>query len=146
MLSVLCGYYMEKKFKRDLSSLESIFTFIKNFVNLNSIDESLSYLLNLAIEELFTNMVKYNSKNPNPILIQLSKEKNALVVSMTEFDTEPFDIKKVRSYDHNQSLKDRPIGGLGIHLVKNMVDTIEYSYENRNSTITLVKRLRKAYV
>lgn len=137
---------MKKKFKRDLSSLESIFTFIKNFVNRNSIDESLSYLLNLAIEELFTNMVKYNSQNPNPILIQLSKVKNKLVVSMTEFDTEPFDIKKVRSYDHNQSLKDRPIGGLGIHLVKNMVDTIEYSYENRNSTITLVKRLRKAYV
>ena len=91
-------------------------------------------------------MVKYNSKNPNPILIQLSKEKNALVVSMTEFDTEPFDIKEVRSYDHNQSLKDRPIGGLGIHLVKNMVDKIDYSYENRNSTITLVKRLREAYV
>jgi anti-sigma regulatory factor (Ser/Thr protein kinase) len=137
---------MKKKFKRDLSSLESIFTFIKNFVNRNSIDESLSYLINLAIEELFTNMVKYNSQNPNPILIQLSKEKNTLVVSMTEFDTEPFDIKKARSYDHNQSLKDRPIGGLGIHLVKNMVDTIEYTYENRNSTITLVKRLRKAYV
>jgi serine/threonine-protein kinase RsbW len=137
---------MQKKFKRDLGSLESIFTFIHEFVSRNGLNDSLNYLLNLAIEELFTNMIKYNKQNSNPILIRLTKQENRLVISMTEFDTEPFNIKEVKSYDRNQKLQQRPVGGLGIHLVKNMMDQIDYKYDNRKSTIILIKRLRKTYV
>ena len=137
---------MKKKFKRDMDSLGSIFTFIQEFVSRYGLDDTLSYQLNLAIEELFTNMVKYNQHNPNPILIRLGKQKYKLVISITEFDTDPFNINEAKSYDPNQTLQQRPIGGLGIHLVKNIMDQIDYKYDNRTSTIILIKRLRKAYV
>ena len=129
-----------------MDSLESIFTFIQKFVSHNGLNDSLSYQLNLVIEELFTNMVKYNSQNQNPILIQLIKQKYKLVVSMTEFDTEPFNIKQVKSYDRNQILQERSVGGVGIHLVQNIMDQIDYKYDNRTSTIILIKRLGKVYV
>lgn len=129
-----------------MDSLESIFTFIQEFVNHNGLNDSFSHLLNLVIEELFTNMVKYNQHNPNPILIRLAKQKYRLVVSITEFDTEPFNIKDTKFYNRNQTLQQRPIGGLGIHLVRNIMDQIDYKYDNRTSTIILIKRLRKAYV
>lgn len=112
----------------------------------NKLDEEMSYTINLAIEELFTNMVKYNADNPNHILIDIVKEDDKIIITLTEFDTEPFYIEKVRTYNNKQPLEERPVGGLGIHLIKKMIDHIDYEYKDRKSTITLVKRLRKAYV
>jgi anti-sigma regulatory factor (Ser/Thr protein kinase) len=137
---------MRKNFKRDLQSLDHIFAFIQNFIMENKLDEAISYTINLAIEELFTNMVKYNADNPNNILIDIVKEDDKIVITLTEFDTEPFSIEQVRTYNSTQPLHERPVGGLGIHLIKKMVDHIDYEYKDRNSTITLIKRLRKAYV
>jgi len=137
---------MRKRFKRDLQSLNYIFAFIQNFIMENKLDEEMSYTINLAIEELFTNMVKYNADNPNHILIDIVKEDDKVIITLTEFDSEPFYIEKVRTYNNKQPLKERPVGGLGIHLIKKMIDHIDYEYKDRKSTITLVKRLRKAYV
>ena len=137
---------MQKRFKRDLQSLNYIFAFIQNFIMENKLDEEMSYTINLAIEELFTNMVKYNADNPNHILIDIVKEDDKVIITLTEFDTEPFYIEKVRTYNSTQPLEERPVGGLGIHLIKKMIDHIDYEYKDRKSTITLVKRLRKAYV
>jgi anti-sigma regulatory factor (Ser/Thr protein kinase) len=137
---------MRQRFKREIESLDHIFAFIQDFVLENKLDEGMSYTINLAIEELFTNMVKYNAENPNYILIDIVKEVDKLIITLIDFDTEPFDIDTVRAYNRAQSLEERPVGGLGIHLIRNMVDHIDYEYKNRNSTITLVKRLGKAYV
>ena len=137
---------MRKRFKRDLQSLNYIFAFIQNFIMENKLDEEMSYTINLAIEELFTNMVKYNADNPNHILIDIVKEDDKVIITLTEFDSEPFYIEKVRTYNNKQPLEERPVGGLGIHLIKKMIDHIDYEYKDRKSTITLVKRLRKAYV
>lgn len=54
---------MEKKFKREIKSLDKIAHFISEFITKNRIDESLSFPINLVIEELFTNMVKYSTES-----------------------------------------------------------------------------------
>jgi len=137
---------MKKYFKRDIKSLDLIFNTIHDFAKENKLSEKTIFALNLATEEIFTNMIKYNSKNQNDILIDFVKDNNKIMVTFTDFDVEPFDINKLKTYDANQSLEERPIGKLGVHLVKKMIDEIKYDYKNRKSKITLVQYLGKEYV
>ncbi len=134
---------MDKKFKRDLSSLDEIFKFINEFSAKTDVDESVVFTINLVVEELFTNMVKYASENKNKILLELKKNEDDLLIHLTDFDVDPFDISKTAEVDTQQSLEERRVGGLGIHLIKQMIDKIEYDYKNRQSKIILTKHLEK---
>ncbi|MCH8872697.1 ATP-binding protein [candidate division KSB1 bacterium] len=134
---------MDKKFKRDLKSLDEIFKFINEFSAKTGVDESVVFTINLVVEELFTNIVKYTSENSNEILLQLKKNEDDLIIHLTDFDVDPFDITKTAEVDTKQSLEERRVGGLGIHLVKQMIDKIEYEYKDRQSKIILIKHLEK---
>jgi serine/threonine-protein kinase RsbW len=136
----------ERRFNRRLDAAEDISVFVSDFTARHDVSDSVAFKLNLAVEELFVNMVKYNPQNRNDILIGLAKGADRLVVSMTDFGVEPFDITKADEYDTTRPLEKRPIGGLGIHLARSMVDEIAYRYENGQSRITLIKHLGKANV
>ncbi|RMD95499.1 MAG: ATP-binding protein [Calditrichaeota bacterium] len=132
---------MQKKFKRSLDALDRVFDFIDSFIQKYKVNEQVAFTMKLVIEELFTNMVKYNSDNPNEILIDLKHKNQELIMQLVDFDVEPFDITQSPSVDISQSIKERKVGGLGLQLVKQMVDEINYEYKNRNSIITLIKKL-----
>ena len=132
---------MNKKFKREIESLTDIFSFVAEFINQNDLDNSNAFSLNLAVEELFTNMVKYNPDNPDPISIDLESTADSITVAITDKSRVPFDINKAAEYDDTLSLEERPIGGVGIHLIKKIFDEINYEYKGNNSIITLVKLL-----
>ncbi len=134
---------MEQRFEREIKSLDKIFGFVDGFATSNAIDESVAYIMNFVIEEIFTNMVKYNPTSRSEILIDLKKDGKTLTISVTDFDSDPFDLTKAGEVDIHQSLRDRKVGGLGIHLVKKMVDTVDYEYQDRQSKVTLTKRLEK---
>jgi anti-sigma regulatory factor (Ser/Thr protein kinase) len=124
-----------------MHSLDDIFDFIGAFVNTNGIDQASIYTINLAVEELFTNMVKYNPESAYDISIGIDKTANNLVVTLIDTDVEPFDMTQTADVDVTKSLEERKAGGLGIHLIKKMVSRIEYEYSNRQSRITLIKHL-----
>ena len=134
---------MEKKFRRDISLLNDIFDFVHNFLILNHIDDAVRFSIDFMVEELFTNMVKYNPENSNDILINITKIGSRLTLSLTDFDVDPFDLTKTAEVDVTRSLAERKVGGLGIHLVKKMVDDIDYEYVDRMSKITVTKNLEK---
>ena len=134
---------MEQRFEREIKALDNIFGFVDGFAASNAIDESVANVMNFVIEEIFTNMVKYNPTSRSEILIDLKKDGKTLTISVTDFDSDPFDLTKAGEVDIHQSLRDRNVGGLGIHLVKRMVDTVDYEYKDRQSTVTLTKRLEK---
>lgn len=132
----------QKKFKRHINSLEIIFDFIGEFVARHKLDESISFAINLAVEELFTNMVKYHADNPHDILIDLSKDANKVIVALTDYEVAPYDIKQAKVYDSTQPLAEREAGGVGIHLVKKFMDKIDYEYQDGTSKITLIKIIK----
>ncbi len=138
--------FMKKRFKRQFASLNKVFDFVNIFIQKNSIDKSVSFTLNLAIEELFTNMVKYSRESISDISIDLAKKNSTLIVTLIDFDVEPFDLTKSKEVDIKAHLKDRRVGGLGIHLVKKMVDKIDYEYKNRESKITFIMSLENNIV
>jgi anti-sigma regulatory factor (Ser/Thr protein kinase) len=137
---------LRKKFKRHLNSLAEVFDFIDRFVDQEEIDDSARRAISLAVDELFTNMVKYDTKNPNDITIELQVDDQNLLVTLIDRDVARFDITKKPDPYLGASLDDRKPGGLGIFLTKKLVDDVQYHYQDRTSTITLKKKIRKKNV
>ncbi|MBN1480633.1 ATP-binding protein [candidate division KSB1 bacterium] len=137
---------MRKKFKRDINSLTEIFIFLDEFVAHHKLDESISFVLQLAVEEIFTNMVKYDVQNPSDIDISLAQDADQVVIELFNPDAESFDIHQAKEYDPSLPLNKREPGGVGIHLVKKFINKIEYDYKDGISKITLIKYLEKPHV
>ena len=130
---------MEKEFVRNFDSLKKIYEFTEDFFNENDLAESVRYPVHFALEELFTNMVKYNPGNMNTILVDLDADTDKVRVTITDYDVDKFDVSKKREADTESELEDRPVGGLGLHLIRHMVDSLDYHYEDRQSRITFTK-------
>jgi anti-sigma regulatory factor (Ser/Thr protein kinase) len=129
---------MDKKFKRSFDELKEIVALTDRFFAENDIDQSLRYIVDLAVEELFVNMVTYNVESNEDILIQMSPHEHGVEVSLTDFDVERFDPTEVSPVDIDAGVEVRVPGGLGLYLVLKMVDSIHYEYRNRQSKITFI--------
>jgi phosphoserine phosphatase len=135
------GTTVERYFGRSFDSLEAIFRFVDDFLRAKAIDPALREPVSFIIEELFTNMVKYGAGSRHDISLSLGCTADLLTVRLTDFDVEPFDVTRAPLVDTEKPLQDRPIGGLGLHLVRKMVDSLRYEYADRRSVITFTRSL-----
>ncbi|MFQ6004884.1 MAG: ATP-binding protein [Woeseia sp.] len=131
---------MQKKFNRSYDSLEEIFEFTERFFAAEGIGQSVRFPVHFVTEELFTNMVKYNPDNSNGILLGVDAADGAVTVTLTDYDVDAFDVTAPRDVDIHAPLEQRTPGGLGVHLIQHMVDSLEYDYADRSSTVTFTKR------
>ena len=115
--------------------------FLQEAVDQLDLDAGSSFILNMAVEELFTNMVKYNGNGADDILIGVDREADWMTIRLVDFDSEPFDLSEAGEVDTSAPLHARKPGGLGIHLVKRFMDEVMYEYKERKTTIRLGKRL-----
>lgn len=137
---------MEQQFMRTQDSLDPIFSFVDAFIAEKNLSDSIVFPVKLTIEELFTNLVRHNSGGKSHIAISLDTRDSKLIIQLRDFDVEPFDISKVDEVDTDKPLDERKIGGLGIHLVKSIVDKISYEYSDRTMCVTAIKNLEAKHV
>jgi len=131
----------QRTFPRSAASLPEIFDFMDAFFVRAGVANEHRMPVQFAVEELFTNLVKYGRGGTREIQLDLERDGGRLVVSLTDFDVERFDIRTVPNVNVDLDLKDRKPGGLGIHLLKRMVDDVGYEYVDGRSTTTFIKRL-----
>ena len=131
----------QKSFFRTAACLPEIFAFMDRFFAQAGIGDAHRMPMHFVVEEWFTNLVKYSRGGTEDILLDLKRHGSRLVLSLTDFGVERFDIRDVPDVDVHRDLKDRTPGGLGIHLLKRMVDNIEYEFVDGRSTTTFVKEL-----
>ena len=132
---------MEKHFDRNLDSLPLIVEFLEDVKKSQELDAGAFFVLNMVVEELYTNMVKYNGNGADHILIGVEEEDDRMVIRLVDFDSEPFDYTSQSEVNVSASLHERTPGGLGIHLVKRFMDEVSYEYKDRKTSIRLVKYL-----
>lgn len=97
--------------------------------------------LNLALEEALTNTISYgyDDDQPHTIRIDFSRKESILTIGITD-DGHPYDPTAREDPDITLGVEERPIGGLGIFLIKKMMDTVEYQrIENKNRLIVTKK-------
>ena len=129
---------MEQKFKRSFDELKNIVTMTESLFRAEGLPADLRNVVDLATEELFVNMVTYNTESEEDILIQMIPHEHGIEVSLTDYDVERFDPTGASTVDVDAPLDERTPGGLGLYLVLKMVDSIHYEYRNRQSRITFI--------
>lgn len=127
---------MRLELERNLSELTRIVQSTADFFAAHGIDASLRNVVDLATEELFVNMVQYNTETQSEILLEMRSLDAGVEVSLTDFDVERFDPTRLRPVDIDAPAEERTEGGLGLYLVLKMVDAINYQYRHRQSKIS----------
>lgn len=129
---------MKREFSRSLDQLTEIVAFTDRFYQRNDVDRSSRYVVDLCIEELFVNMVTYDTETEQDILLEITPHNGGVEVTLTDFEVERFDPREANPVDVEAPLDQRTPGGLGLYLVLKMVDSIHYEYRDRTSKITFV--------
>jgi anti-sigma regulatory factor (Ser/Thr protein kinase) len=119
-------------FARSFDSLEPLFNLTRDFCARNGVDPGVLPTVDLAVEELFTNMVKYSPGGAAFVRIDLAAIPGGLDVTLTDNDVEPFDVTLAPDVDTGLPIEQRNPGGLGLHLIRRLVDAIDYEYSENN--------------
>ena len=98
--------------------------------------------VDLALEEHLTNVFNYGYKEGCQPQIRVTMEQREadFIVEVTD-NGKPFNPLEHPGADVNQPLQDRPIGGLGIHLMRKFIDDLAYRRETGRNILTMRKRL-----
>ena len=134
---------MQKEYGRNFDQIQQIVTDTEQFFAEENIDASLRMKVDLSLEELFVNMVNYNTETKRDILIEMRPIDRGVEVSLTDFDVERFDPTRAAEVDVDAPLAERTAGGLGLYLVLKMADSIHYEYHDRMSKITFTNSVQK---
>ena len=129
-------------FDRNVSALPDIVAFTDAFFGREGLDAGLRQGVDLTLEELFTNMVKYSPASAR-VRVDLTRIAGGVEATLTDYDVEPFDVTQAPDVDVGAPIEQRKPGGLGLHLIRRMVDSIDYAYSKdaRQSRITFRKTL-----
>ncbi|HSC65142.1 MAG TPA: ATP-binding protein [Caldimonas sp.] len=96
--------------------------------------------VDFVLEELFTNVVKYG-RGSAPVAIDIAAIPDGVEVTLTEPEAERFDVTRAPVVDTTLPAESRRPGGLGLHLIPRLVDSVKYDYSepDRCSRITFRK-------
>lgn len=121
-----------------LSAVRSLAQMVEEFGDANKLPEQQIYMINLALDELITNTVSYGLRGVSrpKIEIALQVSENTLVLTM-EDNGQPFDPTRNTNPDLSSAVDERPVGGLGLHLIKTFADRVDYEYSDGKNRLVM---------
>jgi serine/threonine-protein kinase RsbW len=128
------------KLKNRISELERLGQKLQAFGEGIGLSKRCVFQINLAVDELFTNIVKYGFADDNIhyIAVTLSHRDGTISIRV-EDNGIPFDPAAKQTSELKDQIEDCKIGGLGLHLVKKIMDDIAYERRGGKNVITLIK-------
>jgi anti-sigma regulatory factor (Ser/Thr protein kinase) len=117
-----------RTFARRVDALDEIAAFTAAALQGREIEPDQRRTIDFAVEELFTNIIKYSRDGAHPVGIAIECGEAAVTVRLVDIDVEPFDITAAPEVDTTLPLAQRTPGGLGLHLVRRLVDDLTYDY------------------
>ena len=130
---------MKRAFARSNDSLTAIYDFAEEVLSNNNIADAACFSVQLALEELFVNMVKYNPDVDSDIEVEVAITANKVTVTLTEYGVPEFDVTVPRHVDIDAPLEERTPGGLGVYLIQNLADSLDYEYGDGQSRVIFTK-------
>ena len=132
---------IEISLENDLRKIARVAARIEEFCAAHGVAPEIAYAVNLAIDELLTNTITYGydeDDEPHRIEVIVRMEGKILVVAIVD-DSAPFDPTEMREPDVDVSLDQREAGGLGLLLVNQMMNGVEYRRRGGCNVVTLTK-------
>lgn len=137
---------MEKKLilQNEVAEISKLAIFIEELGEEFGLSPELVFNLNLVLEEAVSNVILYAYPREEHQTISLiaRKKDNQLIFVLTDSGKE-FDPTQAPDADITLSAEDRPIGGLGIFLIRQIMNTVEYQRIEGKNVLTLGKELEE---
>ena len=124
----------------DLREIAAVAAQIDEFCAAYNLEPHVAYAVNLSVEEILTNTISYgyDDDEPHRIDIRVSMDGSLLAVEITD-DSIAFDPSTVADPDIEAALEDRPLGGLGLFLANQMMDSVEFRRGDGCNIVILTK-------
>lgn len=131
------------KFVAEVKEIERLNRLIRQFGELHEIPSRALYALNLALDEVVTNVVlyAYEGQAPGEVEVEVRVAGKELSAQVRDAGRE-FNPLEVSPPDLDAPLQERELGGLGIHLVRSLMEGLEYRREAEKNVLTMLKRIR----
>ena len=127
----------------DVEEVPQLAAFVDEVCEAVGFDMSLTMSLNLAIEEAVVNVMEYAYPEGTKGDVHIEAAANDECLEFVISDSgAPFDPTAKEDADITLSAEERPIGGLGIHLVRQIMDSINYERTDGQNVLTLLKKLK----
>ena len=129
------------KIKADISELDQVLSFADQVLEEMDCPVKIQMQIDVAVEEIFVNIAHYaypSGEGDAVISIDADKETKCISIRFEDQGT-PYDPLQHEDPDVTLSADDRPIGGLGIFMVKKSMDDVSYEYKDGKNTLTIKK-------
>jgi anti-sigma regulatory factor (Ser/Thr protein kinase) len=131
---------VELTLRNDLSELDRVSQRLKEFAAHQRLDPQVRGDLDLALEEVLANIISYGYADDREHQITVGLEVRPGEVRVhVEDDGRPFDPLEAPEPDTTLPPDERPLGGLGIHLVRQLMDGVEYRRQGDRNRLTMRK-------
>nr|MCR4824942.1 SpoIIE family protein phosphatase [Bacteroidales bacterium] len=128
--------------QNDIQEIPQLADFIEHIAEETEISQADALSINLALEEAVANVILYAYPEGTDGLVDIEAVIRGRTIHFAISDSGmPFDPTQIDDVDIDQSLEDRPIGGLGIHLVRNIMDNVYYERSEGKNILHMTKKL-----
>lgn len=124
-------------------NLNTVLEFIDSHLEQTGCSMKIQMQIDLAVEEIFVNIAHYAYQpdiGPATVRVEVKPDGSAVTITFIDQGV-PFDPLAREDPDVTLSSEQRGIGGLGVFLVKQNMDNIQYEYENGSNILTMKKDL-----
>lgn len=126
----------------NVSEIDKLALFVEELGSELNLPHDLVFNLNLVLEEAVSNVIlyAYPKDQTKEIYLLAKKIDDNLLFILTDTGKE-FDPTQMPNADITLEAEERPIGGLGIYLIRQIMNTVEYNRINGKNVLTLTKQL-----
>ncbi len=130
--------------KSSLAELDILCSHLETFGQKIGLSKKFIFEINLALDELFTNIISYGFDDDGEHIIQVTiTPENEGICMRIEDDGIPFNPIEFETPDISCSVEECKVGGLGIHIMKKLMDDICYQRCDEKNILTLKKKFAK---
>ena len=126
--------------KNEISEINRVIDFVVSYCHEQHFSDDVCFDVQLAVEEAVTNIIKYGyqDQEKHSVLVRAWSEDREIVVEIVD-DARAFNPLEAAEPDLSIPIEERPIGGLGIYLLRRVMDQLEYKREGSKNILRMVK-------
>lgn len=128
--------------RRSIATVPEMHELLRGCYERFSIDPATAFCLDLAAEEVFTNLVRHNPSDEKFVTMTVECTPQEVHLQWIDRGVPRFEPSAEQlAVDVTRPISQRRPGGLGLHLTRSVVDALTFGYENGDMTVGVVKRL-----
>ena len=125
-----------------LDHLEELTGMVSDHLRENGVPEKAAFEIDLALDEACTNVISYAyGPGGGDVTVECTVTPTEVDVCITDHGLR-FDPLAVEAPDLTGGVEDRPIGGLGVHLIRSLMDRVTYEYLDEKNILCMTRFLK----